>query len=181
MSLRLSEQYGQGDIAPACGVRVINPSMEEWSLWIHPVSFVPARVQGDIYAPHSSTSTTVWNQRTASCSSHARWGSVEGILNVADRDDSGPIALLDQGRRYLSVCARPTCMCLLYLDPHIEGREKKISIPELTEDAAVQTAKAWQSRKLMHGMISGCHPLRCPALCEFHAASRDHWCLAEGA
>ncbi|KAJ7804314.1 hypothetical protein B0H13DRAFT_1930844 [Mycena leptocephala] len=105
---RPSEQYGKGDIAPASRVRVINPSTEEWSLWIHPVSFVPARVKGDVYTPRPSTSTTGgFNQRTASCRIHARWRSVEGILNVADRDDSGPIALLDGGSQK-SVCARPT-------------------------------------------------------------------------
>ncbi|KAJ7929786.1 hypothetical protein B0H13DRAFT_1859270 [Mycena leptocephala] len=105
---RPSEQYGKGDIAPASRVRVVNPSAEEWSLWIHLVSFVPARVKGDVYAPRPTTSTTGGvNQRTASCRIHARWMSVEGILNVADRDDSGPIALLDGGSQK-SVCTRST-------------------------------------------------------------------------
>ncbi|KAJ7856839.1 hypothetical protein B0H14DRAFT_3135946 [Mycena olivaceomarginata] len=46
-------------------------------------------------------------RRTASFSSHARRGSVEGILNVADRDNSGPITLLDPGEK-ISICLRPT-------------------------------------------------------------------------
>ncbi|KAJ7827079.1 hypothetical protein B0H13DRAFT_2439840 [Mycena leptocephala] len=75
---------------------------------VTPTEVVPARVKGDVYAPRPSTSTTGgFNQRTASCRIHARWRNVEGILNVADRDDSGPIALLDGGSQK-SVCARPT-------------------------------------------------------------------------
>ncbi|KAJ7884306.1 hypothetical protein B0H14DRAFT_2564370 [Mycena olivaceomarginata] len=72
-------------------VRVIT---EEWSLWIHPASIVPTRVQ--VYAP-----------RSTSCSSHRGWMRVEGILNVVDRDDSGPVTQLDGGGQP-ECCARPT-------------------------------------------------------------------------
>ncbi|KAJ7780481.1 hypothetical protein B0H14DRAFT_2631063 [Mycena olivaceomarginata] len=57
------------------------------------------------YAPHSSTSTTGWDRRTASCSSHARRGSIEGILNVLKlpvrSEGSEPEPLTDEQRKTL--------------------------------------------------------------------------------
>jgi hypothetical protein len=77
------------------------PTLNERMVPVDPPGIrVPTRVQGDVYAPHSSTSMKgSVNHRTASCSIHRRWTSVEGILHMVDCHDSSPVAQPDGGEQ----------------------------------------------------------------------------------